>query len=101
MSHTVIDSISFKTHIGYNAKHILASDKARAQKLLAGMHPHGPVAFHARLMDHGNDDSPVDIAAAEPDQSIDVTDAVGSVDFFDAYMHPSSPQIRCHLYHAG
>lgn len=29
-----------------NAREILARDRARAQKLLAGLHPHGPAAFH-------------------------------------------------------
>ena len=30
------------------AKNILASDRARLQKLKAGLHPHGPLAFKTR-----------------------------------------------------
>lgn len=29
-----------------SAREIVTRDRARAQKLLAGLHPHGPAAFH-------------------------------------------------------
>ncbi|TFY71569.1 hypothetical protein EVG20_g1455 [Dentipellis fragilis] len=41
-------SLPFTTRIiQTGARDILAHDRARAQKLLAGLHPHGPAAFHA------------------------------------------------------
>jgi hypothetical protein len=48
-------------------KAILARDMARAQKLLAGKHPHGPVAFHAKKSGGAQRDAAAD--------SVDVTDA--------------------------
>ncbi|KAF9013171.1 acid protease [Cyathus striatus] len=75
------NSLQFTSHIVHGAKHILARDQARAKKLLAGLHPHGPVAFHARKSRHhhhrSHESAPVppqgDSTAAG--HSIDVTDA--------------------------
>ncbi|KZV63908.1 acid protease [Peniophora sp. CONT] len=40
-------SVRFATNlVGGGAKELIARDKARAQKFLAGVHPHGPVAHH-------------------------------------------------------
>ncbi|KAF8158022.1 aspartic peptidase domain-containing protein [Crassisporium funariophilum] len=52
MSHVVINAIPFNTRVKQGAKHIVAHDKARAQKLLKGLHPHGPQAFKAAEMHH-------------------------------------------------
>ncbi|KAJ7601049.1 acid protease [Mycena floridula] len=52
MSRVVISSIPFNTRLvcsgqhAHGSKNILARDRARAQKFLAGLHPHGPAAFH-------------------------------------------------------
>ena len=45
--------------VSRNAREILARDRERAQKLLAGVHPHGPAAVHelrARRHRHGHHD---------------------------------------------
>ncbi|KIM89433.1 hypothetical protein PILCRDRAFT_95260 [Piloderma croceum F 1598] len=85
MSHVIIRSVPFTTRLTQNgARDILARDRARAKKLLSGLHPHGPAAFHeARKRRHharhrgvlqtqpasgGGSD-------AASDGSIDVTDA--------------------------
>ncbi|KAH9480701.1 Polyporopepsin [Psilocybe cubensis] len=47
MSHVIIKSIPFTTQIKQGARHILAHDKARAQKLVQGLHPHGPLGHKA------------------------------------------------------
>jgi len=44
--HFVVNSLPFNTHVKHGAKHILAHDRARAGKLLQGLHPHGPSAFN-------------------------------------------------------
>lgn len=68
-------------HFKHGAKQILAHDKARAQKLLRGLHPHGPVAtWQARTAAAGGqkvqDVKPMPITkAAAAGRSIDVTDA--------------------------
>ncbi|KAH9841357.1 acid protease [Rhodofomes roseus] len=47
MSHVVVRSVPFSTRLSVgSAKELVARDKARAQKLLAGVRPHGPLAFH-------------------------------------------------------
>ncbi|TFK52340.1 acid protease [Heliocybe sulcata] len=47
MSNVVVRSLPFTTRFaGRHAKEIVARDKARAQKFLAGLHPHGPAVFH-------------------------------------------------------
>ncbi|TFK52338.1 acid protease [Heliocybe sulcata] len=67
---------------GGHARDIVARDQARAQKFLAGLHPHGPVAFHeARRRrrhhhgHHGQALSDMSAAAGGTGKSIDVTDA--------------------------
>jgi hypothetical protein len=82
MPHIVVRSVPFKTRLAHKgAKDLLARDKARAKKLVAGLHPHGPVAFHERLsLRRRGDGSTTDPAsgggsAAAAEGSIDVTDA--------------------------
>ncbi|EPQ54403.1 family A1 protease [Gloeophyllum trabeum ATCC 11539] len=87
-SPVVVDSsIRFTAHLkGLHAKDILARDQARAHKFLAGLHPHGPAAFHearrARRHHHAHhhhQDADVAAqtmgAASNSGKSIDVTDA--------------------------
>ena len=84
MSRVIINSIPFHTRVSPGARHILARDQARAKKLLAGLHAHGPAAFHARkhrhIPSHGHTPAsraqPVPPAgsATAPD-SVDVTDS--------------------------
>lgn len=46
-THIVIHSIPFTTRLAHpGARHILARDRARAQKILAGLNPHGPLVFY-------------------------------------------------------
>ncbi|KAL7280027.1 hypothetical protein ACG7TL_006441 [Trametes sanguinea] len=49
-------SVPFVTRIaGHHAKDIIARDRARAQKIMRGINPHGPVAFHElRRRRHGH-----------------------------------------------
>ncbi|KAJ6549506.1 acid protease [Mycena sp. CBHHK59/15] len=88
MPHFVIKSLPFTTRVAHGAKNILAADQARARKLLAGLHPHGPIAFHARHKPHhhqrhhltspsreGDATADPQGSAAAGAQSIDVTDA--------------------------
>ncbi|KAF8625961.1 hypothetical protein AX17_006686 [Amanita inopinata Kibby_2008] len=52
MPHT---PVHFQTRVVRGGKHILAQEQARARKLLAGLHPHGPhgpLAFHLRKSGH-------------------------------------------------
>ncbi|KII86690.1 hypothetical protein PLICRDRAFT_55605 [Plicaturopsis crispa FD-325 SS-3] len=49
MSSVVIRSIPFTTRLGTKGgRDLLARDQARAKKLLAGLHPHGPLAHELR-----------------------------------------------------
>jgi len=92
MSHIVVRSVPFTTRLSHKgAKDILARDQARAKKLLSGLHPHGPAAFHEarKRRHHGHHhyyhhkDSAVVPAKfvsegasdAASDPSVDVTDA--------------------------
>ena len=77
--------------VGNHAKEILARDRARAQKLLSGSHPHGPIGIrelrarrhghhhhhhHGGNKDGGDDDG--NTGGGEPTDSgagVDVTDA--------------------------
>ncbi|KAJ7069510.1 acid protease [Mycena amicta] len=53
MSHIVIKALPFSTRItSGGAQSILAKDQARARNMLAGLHPHGPAAFHKRKAHH-------------------------------------------------
>lgn len=56
MSHIVVNSLPFASRIARkHARDIVALDKARAQKLLAGVNPHGPrgaQSFAARRRHH-------------------------------------------------
>jgi hypothetical protein len=70
------------------AKELLARDRARAQKLLAGKHPHGPVAFHEAKRSrhhhrhhHGTPFSSDILQAAAASGSVDVTDSGMSLVF--------------------
>lgn len=89
MPHFVIKTLPFKTRITHGARNILAADQARARKLMAGLHPHGPVTVESRhqlqhnlrrhmpLRPTGDSDTTTDpqISAAVSDASIDATDA--------------------------
>lgn len=91
MSHVVVRSIPFATRVTKkHAQDIIAHDKARAQKLLQGLHPHGPkVFFEARRHrhhhgHHGHEPAPPGGGGADPtdpgttpsgDAGVDVTDA--------------------------
>lgn len=82
MSRFIINAIPFATRVAHDAKNILARDQARAQKLLAGLHPHGPAAFHAKKQKR-KEGFPSDAVppAGDPTasaNSIDVTDAGSS-----------------------
>ncbi|KIM40927.1 hypothetical protein M413DRAFT_411839 [Hebeloma cylindrosporum] len=89
--HFVVNSLPFNTHIKQGAKHILAHDRARAERLLKGLHPHGPSAVRAAEESHhdqhhvsvaAEQSKPTEAAAVPPagdpeaaGKSIDVTDA--------------------------
>ena len=73
MSRVIINSIPFHTRVSHGAKHILSRDKARAQKLLAGLHAHGPAAFYARR--HRPQPAPPASQPPASQDSIDVIDA--------------------------
>ncbi|KAJ7741273.1 acid protease [Mycena metata] len=95
MPHFVIKALPFTTRLAQGAQNILAHDQARARKLLAGIHPHGPEAFRSRHKAHhhhhrahhpagaeaGAPQDPVSGGASAPGSaagnanSIDVTDA--------------------------
>jgi len=96
MSHVVIKSIPIQARIHRNAKQILARDRGHAQKFLAGLHPHGPHAFHARKLHHpdlsGKAQHFAELAVVPPagdaaaaHNSIDVTDA-GAQPIFCQYI---------------
>ncbi|CCM04929.1 uncharacterized protein FIBRA_07126 [Fibroporia radiculosa] len=47
MSHIVVRSLPFSSRLTFaSAKELIATDKARAQKLLQGINPHGPLALY-------------------------------------------------------
>ncbi|KAF9061456.1 acid protease [Rhodocollybia butyracea] len=79
----VVESIPFTAALGRtkavsNFKHIVEHDRGRAQKLMAGLHPHGPNAFHeARRRHHHKATGGSDAAtpSGSGSDSIDVTDA--------------------------
>ena len=83
MNYVLSKCCPLSVHLKHGAKQILAHDRARAQKLLRGLHPHGPVAtWQARVSNAGGqkaqDVKPMPItkaAAAAAGHSIDVTDA--------------------------
>jgi len=91
MSNVVINSIPFATRLAHGTKNILARDQARAQKLLKGLSPHGPLAFqenrrvreqhrgrhHHHPETHSTTTKPSyqGGSAASGDGSVDVTDA--------------------------
>ncbi|KAI0333691.1 acid protease [Cubamyces sp. BRFM 1775] len=90
-------SVPFVSRVaGHHAKEILARDRARAQKIMQGINPHGPAAFHElrkRRHEHhhhhhrhprgpgggtgGDDPAPSDPAPTDPTPGggVDVTDA--------------------------
>ena len=63
--------------VAQHAKDILIRDKARAQKLLAGLNPHGPVQFRKRGHHHGHRGSggSAEKPPGETGTGVDVTDA--------------------------
>jgi hypothetical protein len=78
---TASRSLPFVTRVvNTGARDIIARDRARAQKYLASIHPHGPVAFHnaelrkrRRTLTGGNHAKTG--TGTTTDDSIDVTDA--------------------------
>ncbi|KAL1741011.1 acid protease [Schizophyllum fasciatum] len=73
-SHVVVRALPFATKFPKrHAKDILASDRARAKKLLRGCQPHGPAAFKQRTTLTG--DRQVLAKASDTDDSVPVTDA--------------------------
>ncbi|KAJ6585319.1 acid protease [Mycena capillaripes] len=52
MPHFIIKALPFTTRLAQGARNILATDQARATKLLTGVHPHGPVTFRAKHKAH-------------------------------------------------
>jgi hypothetical protein len=87
-SHVVINSVPFETRLAHGAQNILARDRARAQKLLAGLHPHGPVAFQeARAARHTHEHSqPGNPPVLHPPSQESATAGSGSIDVTDAGM---------------
>lgn len=78
MSHQIIRSIPFASRVtGKHARDILARDKARAQKILAGVNPHGPGGAQSFARSRGgrggNTGGSVD--AGSDANGVDVTDA--------------------------
>lgn len=92
MAHVVIKSIPIQARIHRNAKQILTRDRARAQKFLAGLHPHGPRAFHSRKSHHpdlsGNSAQHFAELAVVPPAG-DATAAHNSIDVTDAGAQPT------------
>jgi hypothetical protein len=90
MSHVVIKSIPIQARIHRHAKQILSRDRARAQKFLAGLHPHGPHAFNARKLQHpdlnGKAQHFENLAVVPP--AGDATAAHNSIDVTDAGAQP-------------
>jgi hypothetical protein len=60
-------ALPFSSRVKHGAKHILTRDTARAKKLIAGLHPHGPLGFR-----RGQEELSIDSLSGS---SIDVTDA--------------------------
>lgn len=60
-------AIQITSRVAEGALEALSRDSTRAQKLLSGMHPHGPAAFQAR-----KESPPTPIL---PEHRINVTDA--------------------------
>ncbi|KDR83017.1 hypothetical protein GALMADRAFT_863793 [Galerina marginata CBS 339.88] len=100
-AHVIIKAIPFHTHIKQGAKHILAHDKARAKKLVQGLHPHGPLGHkvaaastghHHHHHKHGatggdEDKAPTDSSQPQPmpvPPAGDATAASDSIDVTDA-----------------
>ncbi|KAJ6507706.1 acid protease [Mycena vitilis] len=90
MPNFVIKSLPFTSRVQacHGAKNVLASDLARAAKLRAGVHPHGPTAFkskhkvhhhhhrhHAGTTTGAGDAADPQAPPAAGDSSVDVTDA--------------------------
>ncbi|KAG6915899.1 hypothetical protein DXG01_009366 [Tephrocybe rancida] len=69
MSRFIINSVPFETRLCHDAKQILARDQVRAKKLLAGLQPHGPSAFHNKNA------TKRDSITGSTRESIDITDA--------------------------
>ena len=77
-SHVVIRALPFATKFPKrHAKDILASDRARAKKLLRGCQPHGPAAFKHRttLTADRQSFAKTNSAASDADDTVPVTDA--------------------------
>jgi len=83
--------VPFTTRLSQNgARDILARDRARAQKLLTGLHPHGPKAFHEakRLHEarkkHHHTTGTTPAAPTDPTTGSGGASTGGSVDVTDA-----------------
>jgi hypothetical protein len=77
MNRVVMQSLPFTAHFPSgvsHAKHILARDRARAEKLLKGYSPHGPISAYKTRDPHHGHGVGGDPPSTNP-QSIDVTDA--------------------------
>lgn len=90
MPHFVIKALPFTTRVAHGAKNILAADQARAKKLMRGLHPHGPVAFHSRHKPHHHHHRAPHGAAGVVDETGDpqISEAAGagSIDVTDSGM---------------
>ncbi|KAJ7078663.1 acid protease [Mycena epipterygia] len=87
MTNFVIKALPFTTRVTHGAKNILAADQARARKLLAGLHPHGPAAFKARHKAHHHrrhHPAAPGAGAAEGDPEVSAAAGAGSIDVTDA-----------------
>lgn len=90
-SRVVINAIPFSTQVAKRgAKNILARDRARANKFLAGLHPHGPAAAHEAKKRRGQETLPTQpnggAGSAAGGDSIDVTDSGALSRFRRIYM---------------
>lgn len=94
MSHVVVRTLPIHAHLahqGAGAVKLLAHDQARAKKILAGLNPHGPKAFHqARAHRHHHrhghlSAKPTGGNATQPAQPAQPTSSSGdAVDVTDA-----------------
>lgn len=90
-AHTVVNSFPTLARLHPDCKHakdILARDVARARKVIAGVQPHGPRAFHeaARKRHHHHSTEPSQptqpsggSGGSDGELSIDVTDSGSSL----------------------
>ncbi|KAJ7451644.1 acid protease [Mycena latifolia] len=80
MSQSATHNVSFKTNVVRDVREIQKRDCARSKHLLAGHHPHGPMAFHDLKKAHhhhsgGSSGGPSPSSPCDPTTTINVTDA--------------------------